>query len=66
MSSIKFDPVRAALFGVVFLGVCTLVALGKVSPELLKYLLFLLAPSPLQPSGDGSQAQSVQPPSGSS
>lgn len=55
---LKGEIVKASLFGVVFIGLCILVGMGKLPTEYLKYLLFLLAPSPVQP---GENTEKKQP-----
>ncbi len=41
------DATKALVFCVVFIGVCTLIAFGKLDSEYLKYLLAWLIPGPL-------------------
>jgi hypothetical protein len=41
------EGTKAAVFCVVFLGVCVLIGTGKLDSEYLKYLLAWLIPGPL-------------------
>lgn len=52
MNTVKVDTTKAAVFCVVFIGMVTLIALGKIDPEQLKLLLFWLVPSPIRAGSD--------------
>jgi hypothetical protein len=41
------DKLKAAVFCVMFVGVAILVGLDKVSPDVLKTFMLILAPSPV-------------------
>lgn len=59
MTDLKVDTTKAAVFCVVFIGMVTLIALGKIDAEQLKLLLFWLVPSPIRndaPQMGGSDA----------
>lgn len=47
MAKLNVDGTKAAVFCVVFLGVCILIGMGKLDAEYLKFLLAWLIPGPL-------------------
>lgn len=46
-AKLNVDATKAAVFCVVFVGVCVLIGMGKLDMEYLKYLLAWLIPGPL-------------------
>ncbi len=54
VKGLSLDVSQSLIFCIVFLAMCTLVALGKVDAEKLQYLLLILVPSPIK---TGSAAQ---------
>lgn len=48
------DATKALVFCVVFIGVCVLIAFGKLDAEYLKFLLAWLIPGPLNFDKDDS------------
>ncbi len=48
IKGLSLDVSQSLIFCIVFIAMCTLVALGKVDAEKLQYLLLILVPSPIK------------------
>lgn len=47
-SGFSIDLSQSLVFCIVFIAMCVLVALGKIAPDKLEYLLLILVPSPIK------------------
>lgn len=47
-SKYSIDLSQGLIFCIVFVAMCVLVALGKIDPNKLEYLLLILVPSPIK------------------